>query len=187
MICDLKTGAPQRWHELQVAAYEHGKVLTAADWAWKFDPEKHEYTLNGYLVPSVTQILKDMDCISEFSMQSERARERGIMVHIAGSFLPDRLDWSTVDSRILGYVLSCAEWFARTGCKVEAQEQRVYIPELDVAGTLDLRGSFNTGQSGTLYLQADGSLAKFKACDVRKSWAVFVSMVNVWRWKHANS
>ena len=151
---------------------------------FEFNEEKHEYKINARIIPSVTQILKDMGAISEFSMQSEIARERGTMVHIAGSFLPDRLDWSTVDSRIMGYVLSCAEWFKTTGCAVEAQEQRVYIPELDVAGTLDLRGSFSTGRSGTLYLQADGSLAKFKICDVRTSWAIFVSMVNVWRYRN---
>lgn len=183
MIIDLKTGTPERWHSLQVAAYEHGK-----DWYFRFDPEKHEYRRhdNKQVIPSVTQVLKEMGLISEWAMQSERARERGTIVHIAAALLPDRLDWSTVDSRIMGYVMSAALWFETTGCKVEAQEQRVYIPELDVAGTLDLRGTFQSGKSGTLYLQEDGSLAKFKACDVRKDWNVFVSICNFYRWKNGD-
>ena len=181
MILDLKTGAPERWHELQVSAYEHGH-----DSGLEFDADKHEYSIKGQRVPSVTQILKDMGEISEFSMQSERARLRGTMVHIAGALLPDRLDWSTVDSAIFQYVMSLALWFEQTGCVVEAQEQQVYLPDLDVAGTLDLRGSFKNGKSGTLYLQADGSLAKFKAADTRRGYQIFVSMVNVWRYRNRN-
>lgn len=179
-VIDLKTGAPERWHELQVSAYEHG----AAFKDYCFDEKLHLYMVLGRVIPSVTQILKDMGEISEYSMQSERARERGIMVHIAGALLPDWLDWATVDPAIFGYVLSLAKWFDQTSCKVEAQEQRVYLPQLDVAGTLDLRGTFQNGKSGTLYLQEDGSLAKFKAADTRKGWNVFVSIVNHWRWKN---
>lgn len=175
---DLKSGASEAWHSLQVSAYEHG-IPTKFD----FDPEKHEYRLDGRVIPSVTTILRDMGEISEFSMQSERARERGTMVHIAASFLPDNLDWSSIESSIFGYVMSAALWFEKTGCKVEAQEQQIYLPDLDVAGTLDLRGSFQGGKSGTLYLQADGSLAKFKAADTRRGYQIFVSMVNVWRYR----
>lgn len=180
MILDLKTGAPERWHELQVSAYEHGTPYKFA-----FDVDKHEYSFGdtGEKMPSVTQILKDMGEISEWSMQDERAKLRGTMVHVAGALLPDRLDWSTVDSAIFGYVMSLAVWFDQTGCKVEAQEQQVYLPDLDVAGTLDLRGTFKNGKSGTLYLQADGSLAKFKPADTRRGWQVFVSIVNYWRYK----
>jgi hypothetical protein len=168
-----------------VAAYEHGNVDPRN---LLFEPNDHVYkfAVSGHIIPSVTQILKEMGEISEFAMQSERARERGTIVHIAASFLPDRLDWTTVDRRILGYVMSCAQWFETTGCVVQAQEQRVYIPEINVAGTLDLRGTFPNGKSGTLYLQEDGSLAKFKACDVRKDWQIFVSMVNVWRYRNGN-
>lgn len=181
MILDLKTGSPAPWHSLQVSAYEHGTSSRARD--LDFNYERHEYSFNGYIIPSVTQILRDMGEISEFSMASERARERGTIVHSAAALLPDRLDWSTVDSRIFGYVMSAALWFDHSKCVVEAQEQRIYIPELDVAGTFDLKCHFEKGQSGTLYLQEDGSLAKFKACDVRKSWGIFVSMVNVWRYR----
>ena len=181
MILDLKTGAPARWHELQVAAYEHGTPAPDIE----FDAELHRYSKKGVHFPSVTQILFDMGCISEFSTFSELARDRGTAVHAACALLPDKLDWSTVDARVLPYVKSFQEWLQTTkNAGILAQEQRVYIPELDVAGTLDLR--VNNGMSGTLYLQADGSLAKFKACDVRKSWAVFVSIVNFYRWKHGN-
>ena len=179
-VLDLKTGAPEPWHPLQVAAYDHGDPDTPLE----FDAPTHTYKL-CYVIPSVTQILDEMGEISEFAKQSERARERGIMVHIAGSLLPDRLDWSTVDNEIWLYVLSLAKWFEQTGCKVQAQEQLVYINGLDVAGTLDLRCTFARGASGTLYLQKDGSLAKFRAVE-RNSWEVFVSIVNHWKWRQAN-
>jgi len=180
MILDLKTGAPARWHELQVAAYEHGTPAPDLD----FDAELHVYRDVGEIVPSVTQILFDMGCISEFSTFSEFARDRGTAVHAACALLPERLDWSTVDDRCLPYVQSFQRWLETTKAGILAQEQRVYLLDVDVAGTLDLR--VNNGMSGTLYLQADGSLAKFKACDVRRSWAIFVSMVNVWRFKNGN-
>jgi hypothetical protein len=182
-VIDLKTGAPEPWHELQVAAYFHGNAWQPLD----FDPDTHTYKYQGVAKPSVTQILDEMGEISEYSKRSERARERGLMVHIAGSLLPDRLDWTTVDSAIFGYVASLAEWFARTGCQVDAQEQRVYLEGLEVAGTLDLRCTFDRGASGTLYLQQDGSLAKFQPTDTMKSWIVFVSIVNHWKWRKATN
>lgn len=185
-VLDLKTGAPAPWHSLQVAAYEHANLVAGN--FFDFDPQFHVYRkVSGQIVPNVTTILKDMGLISEFAMQSEHARERGTMVHIAGALLPDRLDWSTVDPRIIGYVISLAEWYDRTGCIVEAQEQQVYIPALNVAGTLDLRGTFKNGKSGTLYLHEDGSLATFKACDVRQDYKVFASICNFWRWKNGST
>lgn len=180
-VLDLKTGSPEAWHELQVAAYEHGVFPFNA---LSLDPSTHTYSLAGRVIPGVTQILDEMGEVSEFAKQNERARERGLMVHIAGALLPDRLDWSTVDSEIMGYVVSLAEWFNQTDPEVEAQEQTVYIPELGVAGTLDLKIS-PRGQSGNLYLQKDGSMAKFKPAG-RNSWAVFVSIVNHWKWRNEN-
>jgi hypothetical protein len=185
-VIDLKTGSPEPWHELQVAAYQHGVPSSHIS----LEPQTHIYTIeqSGDRVPGVTQILDEMGEISEFAKKSERARERGLMVHIAGSLLPDRLDWSTVDPQIMGYVVSLAEWFRQTKCEVQAQEQRIYIPELGVAGTLDLRASFAIAprnQNGSLYLQKDGSLAKFKPIH-RSSWAVFVSIVNHWKWRNQN-
>lgn len=182
MIIDLKTGAPERWHELQVAAYDHMDCSIPLD----FDDETHTYRFEGRVIPSVTQILFDMGCISEFSTWSEFARDRGTKVHQACALLPDRLDWTTVDARILPYVMSLQEWFKVSWINIVAQEQRGYNRELGYAGTLDLRAS-NVQPNATLYLQQDGSLAKLKPHTDRRAWYTFVSMVNVWRWKHGNS
>lgn len=178
-IIDFKTGAPERWHSLQISGYEHLDCSIPLD----FDEETHTYRFKGRVVPSVTQILFDMGCISEFSTWSEFARDRGTKVHQACALLPDRLDWSTVDARIVPYVMSFQEWLKVGWINIMAQEQRGYNQELGYAGTLDLR--VGTGSSNaTLYLQADGSLAKLKSHTDRRAWHTFVSMCNVWNWRH---
>jgi hypothetical protein len=188
MIIDYKTGAPARWHPLQIAAYEHLDCSIVPE----FDEATHTYRLDGRVIPSVTQILSDMGEISEFSKQSPRARDLGLAVHAGCALLPDRLDWSTVQAEIMGDILSCMTWLERMKFEIEAQEQRGVNRELWYAGTLDLRGvipPINYQSGGTLYLQDDGSLATLKVYDSHRIyWGTFVSMVNVWNWmeKHGD-
>ena len=45
-----------------------------------YDPETHIYTVDGEVLPSVTQILKDMGFI-DVTWFNDYARERGSLVH----------------------------------------------------------------------------------------------------------
>jgi hypothetical protein len=178
-IIDLKTGVPAPWHSLQVAAYEKLDAITALD----FDAETHTYFMNGQKVPSVTQILWDLGEISEFSTWNDFARDRGLAVHAACALLPDRLDWRSVDLRIIGYLESFMRWVERQKFGVFEQEQRGFNSDLVYAGTWDLRVPVSTCRSGTLYLKQDGSLPMFNSYYYGQEWPTFLSMVNVWHWK----
>lgn len=109
-----------------------------------FDEAAHRYSMAGVTVPSVTQILDAMGQISDFC-KSTQASERGSRVHEACAMLARGvLDWSTVDPRVLGYVLSyqeylgaCSGWRGPTAeWTLKAVEQRVYSPN-GYAGTYD--------------------------------------------------
>ncbi len=173
-VIDIKTGVAARWHKLQVAAYSHMDTEIELE----FEPEAHVYKYDGRVIPSVTQILSALGAIPDYSTSSEWRRDAGTAVHMACALLPDRLDWSSVDWRIMPYVMSYNRWLDTV--EVVEQEKRGYNKQMRYAGTLDVRvwGS----QTGTLYLQADGTMPKFiKQSDVA-DWQVFVSMVNVYHW-----
>jgi hypothetical protein len=107
-----------------------------------FDAVKHEYWLDGHLVPSTTQILREsglirFDGIPPFIL--EAARTRGSAVHALVHYLnEDDLDWGSVDPAYRGYLDA---WVA---CKNERQivpllcEHRIASRRHRVAGTLDL-------------------------------------------------
>ena len=105
----------------------------------EFDEAEHRYSVDGVTVPSVTQIIDAGGLISDFC-KSEQAAERGLRIHEACALLARGvLDWSTVDPRIIGYVLSyqrfleaCSSW------KVLAVEQRVFGELHRYCGTFDV-------------------------------------------------
>lgn len=170
-----------------------------------FEADHHEYRWHGEIVPSVTSILKHAGQISEFCMQ-EFAAQRGTQIHAACALLAlDNLDWSTIDARILGYVLSYAEFLKTAGWKIESVEQQRYCPILKIAGTYDLlaEGWITDLKSGaparwhkyqlalyhrlagldfktrraTLYLQADGRVAKLVEHKNRSDFAEALKLV----------
>jgi len=71
-----------------------------------YDPNKHEYRLNGQLVPSVTTILKAGGWINT-TFFTEASRRRGEIVHQATALLDQqRLDWLSIPEECRGYVLN---------------------------------------------------------------------------------
>jgi len=179
MIIDIKTGGAERWHELQTAAYA-GMDLFDVD----FDEGAHRYSVDGVVLPSVTQV------ITRFVPQhgDQAAMQRGTAVHIACHLLiKGILDWGTVDPRMMGWLTSFAEWLQRTGFEVEQSEQRGANPLHGYAGTLDLRGiipgALPSLMRGALYLQENGSIARFKAHNGRDDFKVFVGMLNFFKWE----
>lgn len=109
-----------------------------------FDASAHAYYLDGELVPSTTQVLRDsglirLNAIPEHVL--EAARTRGSAVHQLVHYLnDDDLDWSSVDPAYQGYLDA---WLAfRAERRVEALlcEYRIASRRHRVAGTLDLLG-----------------------------------------------
>lgn len=185
----------------------------------RYEELHHEYWLDyesgrSLRLPSVTGIIDSHGFISEYS-KNEDAALRGSYAHRACEyFLEDRLDWETIDPRIIPYVTSLARWCLSTSFQSEAAEVRLYHAQLLFAGTYDVKGiipklgrvliDFKTGTAerwhewqtagyllleggyrlrGSLYLQKDGSIAKFKQHKNPTDEAYFVSFLNTYRAK----
>jgi hypothetical protein len=110
----------------------------------------HEYRLvwadgREEILPSVTQVIDAAGLVNEFSKQ-EYAALRGSRAHEAGKYLfEQRLDWTSVDERILGYVQSLDKWIKLTGFVAERCEVRLYHPILKFAGSFDCIGHLPDG------------------------------------------
>lgn len=127
-------------------------MSTAASGPLTFDPEAHVYRIDGVVVPSVTQVLRQtgyirLDDVSEATL--EHARERGRRVHQALHFLfDDDLDEDSVDEELRGYLQSARRYIDEHIRQVLRVEFRVHSTRYMFAGTLDL-----------LAMHADGALS----------------------------
>jgi hypothetical protein len=103
-----------------------------------FDPVKHEYRIDGRLVPGVTSIIKPYYRGAE--RFTEEGRERGRRVHLAAQFfLENDLDESSVDPTIEGYLeairrLDAAVGLRRPTAKIEVP---LFSTDLGFAGIPD--------------------------------------------------
>ena len=180
-----------------------------------FKAEDHSYWLGLRRVPSVTQILDEMGIISSFA-KSETAAFRGSLVHKACHLLLlGKLDWSTVDPRILGKVLAYQKFLDENPVEPIELEQMHLHKDYLYAGTLD--ALVNHRKLGRfLYDLKTGSPAKYHALQTaayagfspglmrratlflydnerynlrfhndRTDWSDFISCVNVYRLKEA--
>jgi hypothetical protein len=107
-----------------------------------FEPETHEYRLNGVRVPSVTGVLKQAGYVNLSGVPLhviEAARARGTRVHAALHYLLENdLDISTVDAADRGYLESAEQYLAAHVQKVISVERRVWSERHCCAGTMDL-------------------------------------------------
>jgi hypothetical protein len=99
-----------------------------------FDPEKHEYRLDGQRVPSVTQVIWDL--LPGFEA-GEWYLERGTAVHACAAMIAAGQDFEH-DPVISGQVAACRRFFAEIKPQVLEIEHRVFSAEYQFAGTLDL-------------------------------------------------
>jgi len=104
--------------------------------------ENHVYhTADGRVVPGVTGIIRSAGLMGDTSYYTEYSRERGTAVHSAIEMLEQNdLDEATVDPVIVPYIEAWKAFKKETGYKSETQEQIVYNPTYQFAGTLDQTG-----------------------------------------------
>jgi hypothetical protein len=112
-----------------------------------FDEAKHEYTFNGRVVPSVTQILKPLSEHEYKFVSSDLMTEKaalGTAVHkmieldICGS-----LDVDSLHELVAPYYPMWKAFLAQSGVFIKASEQRLYSEKYGFAGTLDLFAELN--------------------------------------------
>ena len=104
-----------------------------------FDPILHKYTLNGKVLPSVTQITQPL---SDYSMVPHEVLERkkiiGTAVHMACE-LHDAggVDESTIHDSCFPYFKAYLNFRAENPGEVVLNEQKVFSERWGFAGTLD--------------------------------------------------
>ena len=107
-----------------------------------FDEEKHEYRIDGYLVPSVTGILKPIvsmggsDEARDFKRQIGKALDTAITL-----WERQDLDVDSVDQAVLPFFEAWLVFKKDTGFRVLLNQPIVYSRKLRFAGTPDLIGT----------------------------------------------
>lgn len=111
-----------------------------------FNEERHEYRLNGRIVPSVTDVLDPLQMLDGIPWEKlEAARIFGQHVHLGCHYHnTGELEWGTLDDRLGAYLRGYLKFLADTGFVVLASEERVASIKCGYAGTLDLRGLFRS-------------------------------------------
>ena len=104
--------------------------------------EEHIYTVDGKIMPSVTQILQAHLQIDYFH-HDDYYRNRGSEVdRCSVLYLEDDLDWDTVDRRVLPYINQFKDFCEATGYMPMEHHGFVHNPQLGYAGEYDLLGYF---------------------------------------------
>lgn len=109
-----------------------------------FDEASHTYTLDGKVVPSVTQIIRPLEAEALASIPAgvlEWKRGLGHAVHLACQ-LDDEgdLDAFSIDDRILPYLMAWRAFRLDYGFKVTMNEQALGSRKYRFAGTVDRLG-----------------------------------------------
>jgi hypothetical protein len=108
-----------------------------------FDPEKHEYRLNGVVIPSITQILAGVGLI-DTTWFTEASRDRGTLVHrIIHWHLTGELDEDSVDPTLKPYFDAFLQFERDSKLTVEAIEKPMVSELYRFAGTPDIVGCQN--------------------------------------------
>lgn len=107
-----------------------------------FDEPSHTYTLDGKVLPSVTQLLKP---ISDYGGIPEsilnKAADRGNYVHkCCEMYFMGTLDEDQIDEECAPYFHGFKKFLSETGFQIEFTEDRVYHSKLGYAGSLDMIG-----------------------------------------------
>ena len=108
---------------------------------YNFDEEKHEYSIDGKIIPSVTDICSPIssDRFNSIPQQIlERARNRGSLVHelCEEYLLTGDIEVEELDPEVLNYIYSFVEWYKTYRPKILYTELQIFSEEF--CGTLDL-------------------------------------------------
>lgn len=108
----------------------------------KFDAASHTYTVDGVVIPSVTQVLGILDDLSMIKPDVLRlAADRGTAVHrMVDMYNSNLLDIGSLDDQLLEYFTAYMDFLSDTGFKVEESEEQIYSDAYGYAGTRDIKG-----------------------------------------------
>lgn len=105
-----------------------------------FDESNHSYKLNGYLLPSVTQIMKPLSSVEYKDVDNDvlmKAAERGTAVHEAIEY-KIKYDFDDCPAQYEEYYNAFLKFAQDYSPKWINSEMRIYHRQLMYAGTVDL-------------------------------------------------
>ncbi len=107
-----------------------------------FNAERHEYRLDGVIVPSVSAIIRPLVSHEGIPKKTlDFARDRGHAIHFANQLLDQgRLDYDSLDERIVPYVSAWAQFVSDWEMLWDLIEQPLANPLMMYAGTPDRGG-----------------------------------------------
>jgi len=153
-----------------------------------FNADTHEYQVDGNIIPSVSQIIKDMGLLP-FPPGMDWYLTKGTHVHLATQLYDeDDLDETSLDPVIAPYLTAYKRFRKETQFTPRYIELRLYHPYYSYAGTIDRIGTIglNVGlvlldiKSGSPYpavsLQcaAYAEMARVNDIAVRKAYALYL-------------
>jgi hypothetical protein len=108
-----------------------------------FNPDKHEYTMDGRVIPSVTQVLKKVGFI-DTKWYKPSDRDRGSTVHeLLQLYDQGLLDPNIVQAEYRGYIDAYMDFLAVSKVEYDQIEVPVYHKKFKYAGTPDRVGKLN--------------------------------------------
>lgn len=126
----------------------------------RFDPVKHEYSVDGVRLPSVTEVLKHQGILRPWT-NDQFYRDRGTAIHEAAKILLDgqEIEESSIDPAIFPFVESLRRWLADSRPEPLLVEEPMFDRVYGYAGTPDLA-------------TIDGVLYDFKSGGVERGHSV---------------
>ena len=105
------------------------------DHAYSFYEEKHEYRIDGRVVPSVTQVMSEV--LGPPWQATEWHLQRGRAVHACCALIAQGKEFEN-DPQIDGQCEACRTFLETTGEFIEEVEEELYSVQYQFAGTPDL-------------------------------------------------
>jgi len=174
-VIDKKAGVPSPDQDVQISAYVE-LLRNGTPEGLTFDEEKHLFTANGEVIPSVTTVLKRAGMTPDWSKIAdiEWYAQRGTYIHRATELWEAKtLDEDTVDDEIRPYLEAYKKFRADYPVPITAQELRLWHPRYRYAGIIDIVTEDTS--SFKLFLKNTGKYKLVEVKDIRSHLNYFIS------------
>jgi len=111
-----------------------------------FDEKKHQYTVDGVVYPSVTDILEHLTAPGYGKVNPailEEAKQRGTAVHELTEAIDYGMPPEEIEDGLAGYALAYLRFLADYDVEWELIEHRFYEPIMGFCGTIDRVGKID--------------------------------------------
>jgi hypothetical protein len=112
----------------------------------EFDEKKHQYKVNGKVVPSVTEILEHLTAPGYGKVNPsilEEAKERGTAVHELTEDIDLGMPPEYIDPFVEGYIVAYMRFLADYDVEWDFIEHPFYVPLWEYCGTIDRVGKLD--------------------------------------------